>query len=69
MEVFQPLPSEAAKRALYKVTNVQVDFKRGARKADQIAALQYLDELVEWWNMPSREWKPRKKYETTNRGR
>ena len=60
IEIWQPLPSEAAKRALFKVDGLTVSFD-GAKKADEKAALAYLDELIEWWNMPCREWRPRGK--------
>ena len=60
IEKRQPLPSEAAKRGLYKIETVDVHFKRVA-KADEKAALAYLSDLIHWWNLPWREWRPRKK--------
>jgi hypothetical protein len=33
-----------------------VSFTARTTKAEQAAALEHLDELIDWWHIPSRQW-------------
>lgn len=57
MEVPQPMPSDAAKGGLFKISEVSVTFSKGVTNADEKAALAYLDEMIHWWNLPWRQWR------------
>jgi hypothetical protein len=52
----RPFPSAAAQSGLTKIKGLEVSFTARTTKAEQAAALEHLDELIDWWHIPSRQW-------------
>lgn len=59
MIVPRPMPSQAAQRALARVEQMDVTFAEDATEADEDAALAHLNELIDWWAIPSKFWRTR----------
>jgi hypothetical protein len=60
LKIDRPIPDETAKRGLQHVQAVTVEFSGGTER-QQDAALEHLDELIEFWNLKSVQWLPLKK--------
>lgn len=55
-EIQRPMPTQVQKAGLLKVQSVEVTFS-GGTKTQQKAALNHINELIEFWNLRYREWK------------
>ena len=56
-EIQRPIPNESARRGLLHVDTMEVKFN-GANDRDQEEALNHINELIDFWNLKYREWKP-----------
>ena len=56
-QIDRPMPNEAAKRGLLHVDTMEVSFN-GASDRDQEEALNHINELIDFWNLKYKAWKP-----------
>lgn len=52
----RPVPNPMAQRGLQKIKSIEVDFDPSATENHEAAALAYLNDLIAWWQMPSKAW-------------
>ena len=56
----RPIPDSRAKRGLLAIEGMEVTFGKGATQKEEEAALEHINELIRWWNLPWIEWRGQK---------